>query len=107
MAWELLKFLTTSKESQIAAFKTIGAFPALLAAQEDPAFEEQVEFLGGQKARVLWRDAARRVKPLKANKYDRIAFEIVSTALSQVLNEGKDIPAALAEAKQLIQRRMR
>ncbi|RIH76458.1 putative arabinose-binding protein [Meiothermus hypogaeus] len=107
MAWELIKFLTVNKESQIAAFKSIGAFPALLAAQEDPAFAEPVEFLGGQKARVLWRDAARRVKALKANKYDRVAFEIVSTALSQVLDEGKDIPAALAEAKQLIQLRMR
>lgn len=107
LAWEFIKFVTTNKDMQTLAFKTIGAFPALLAAQEDPAFDEPVEFLGGQKARLLWREAARKVKPLKANKYDRIANEIVSQALAQVLDEGKDIPTALAEAKQLIERRMR
>jgi multiple sugar transport system substrate-binding protein len=107
LAWEFIKFVTTNKDMQTLAFKTIGAFPALLAAQEDPSFDEPVEFLGGQKARLLWREAARKVKPLKANKYDRIANEIVSQALAQVLDEGKDIPTALAEAKQLIERRMR
>jgi multiple sugar transport system substrate-binding protein len=107
LAWEFIKFVTTTEEAQIAGFKAIGAFPALLAAQDDPSFNEPIEFLGGQQARLLWRDAARRVKPLKANKYDRIAYEILGTALSQVLDEGKDIPAALAEAKRLIERRMR
>lgn len=107
LAWELIKFVTTSEEAQIAGFKAIGAFPALLSAQNDASFNQPVEFLGGQQARLLWRDAARRVKPLKANKYDRVAYEILGTALSQVLDEGKDIPAALAEAKRLIERRMR
>lgn len=107
LAWELIKFVTTSQETQVAAFKAIGAFPSLLAAQEDSSFNEPIEFLGGQQARLLWRDAARRVKPLRANKYDRIANEIVSQALAQVLDEGKDIPTALAEAKRLIERRMR
>lgn len=106
-AWALIKYLTTNRTAQIAAFKAIGAFPALLSAQNDPVFEEGVEFLGGQKARVLWREAARKVKPVEANKYDRVANEIISTALSQVLDEGKDIKAALAEAKTLIERRMR
>ncbi|WP_026234814.1 ABC transporter substrate-binding protein [Calidithermus timidus] len=106
-AWTLIKYLTTNRAAQIAAFKAIGAFPALLSAQTDPVFEEGVDFLGGQKARVLWREAARKVKPVEANKYDRVANEIISTALSQVLDEGKDIKAALAEAKTLIERRMR
>lgn len=106
-AWTLIKYLTTNRASQIAAFKAIGAFPALLSAQTDPVFEEGVDFLGGQKARVLWREAARKIKPVEANKYDRVANEIISTALSQVLDEGKDIKAALAEAKTLIERRMR
>ncbi|GEM86237.1 ABC transporter substrate-binding protein [Meiothermus granaticius] len=107
LAWEFIKFVTTNDESQIAGFKAIGAFPALLAAQNDPVFNDPVEFLGGQKAFLIWRDAARRVKPLKANKYDRVAYEILGTALSQVLDEGKDVTAALAEAKRLIERRMR
>lgn len=107
LAWELIKFVTTTREAQVAAFKAIGAFPSLLSAQEDPSFNEPIEFLGGQQARLLWRDAARRVKPLRANKYDRVANEIISQALAQVLDEGKDIPTALAEAKRLIERRMR
>lgn len=106
-AWTLIKYLTTNRAAQVDAFKAIGAFPALLSAQTDPVFEQGVDFLGGQKARVLWREAARKIKPVEANKYDRIANEIISTALSQVLDEGKDIKAALAEAKTLIERRMR
>lgn len=106
-AWQFIKYLTTTKEAQIAAFKYMGAFPALLAAQDDPAFSEKVDFLGGQQARILWREAARKIKPVQANKYDRVANEIVTTALGQVLNEGKDINAALSAAKALIERRMR
>ena len=35
-AWEFIKFMTTSKEMQIEAFRKLDAFPALVEAQSDP-----------------------------------------------------------------------
>jgi multiple sugar transport system substrate-binding protein len=92
---------------QINSFKALDAFPALLDAQSDPFFEQPVEFLGGEKARVLWRDAAKRIPIIAVNKYDRVADEIVNSELDKVLDQGKDIKTALAEAKQQIERRAR
>ena len=105
-AWELLKFLTTNPTIQLRAFKVTGAFPAVKAVWQDPIFEQPIPFLNGQKARLLWREAVAHIKGLPTNPNDAMATEIVGDELSQVLEQGKPIKDALAEAKQLIERRM-
>ncbi len=107
MAWEFIKFMTTQDISQITAFEDNGAFPALLTAQDNKAFNDPVPFLGGQKARLLWRDAARKTKPVSVNKYDSVADSIIQTELSKVLEQNKDIKVALADARKQILRRAR
>lgn len=106
-AWEFIKFMTMDKGSQVTAFKDNGAFPALLTAQRDPAFSEPVDFLGGQKARLLWRDAASKTQPIDVNKYDSVAEQILQTELTNVLEQGKDIKQALTDARAQIARRAR
>ena len=107
LAWKFVKFITANKAAQLAAFKANGAFPSLKAAQSDPSFNEPIEFLGGQKARLMWKSAAARIKPIDVDKYDTVAQEIIYNTLKQVINENKDITAALAEAKTQIERRAR
>lgn len=107
MAWEFIKFLTLSKENQLTAFKAQDAFPALLEAQRDPFFEQPIAFLGGQKARVMWRDALQHIPAIDVNKYDQVANEIVNTELDKVLDSGKQIKLALSDAKALIEKRAR
>lgn len=106
-AWEFIKFMTVDQGSQIKAFIDNGAFPALLSAQNDPIFNQGVPFLGGQKARVLWRDAARKTQPIDVNKYDSVADQILATELTNVLEQGKDIKQALTDARAQILRRAR
>lgn len=106
-AWNLIKYLTTNKDQQVLAFKTTGAFPALRSAASDPIFNEGVPYLGGQKARIQWRQAALKIQPLDVNKYDPIAEQIVNDSLNKVLDGSMDIKAALAEANTLITRRAR
>jgi multiple sugar transport system substrate-binding protein len=106
-AWEFIKYMTLDRDTQLAAFKGNGAFPALKSAWNDNAFSEPVEFLGGQKARQLWKDTANKIPGIDVNKYDSVAETIFSTALGQVLDEGKDIKAALTEAKAEIEKRAR
>lgn len=104
-AWEIIKYLTMNRTQQIAVFKSNGGFPALNSAWSDKAFNEPVEFLGGQKARVLWKAAAKKIKPIDVNKYDSVADTILQTALTDVLENGKDIKAALTDARAEIEKR--
>ena len=106
-AWELLKFLTMNKEQQIAAFEKLDAFPSLIEASTTPFMDEPIPFLGGQKARQLWKTAAEKIPATDVDKYDPVAAEIVSAELDKVLEQNKDIKQALADAKAQIERRVR
>ena len=105
MAWEFIKFMTLDKTNQLEAFKGQDNFPALIEAQNDAYFDQPIEYFGGQKPRAMWREAARHIPALDVNKYDPVANEIVGSELDKVLDHGKDIKAALADAKALIERR--
>jgi len=105
MAWEFIQFMTLNRDLQLNAFKVKDAFPALLDAQNDPFYDEPLEFLGGQKGRQVWREAALNIHALDINKLDNIADEVINTELDKVLDRGKDIRTALADAKALLDKR--
>jgi len=106
-AWEFIKFMTLNKDMQIEALRKLDAFPALLAAFDDPFIDQPVEFLGGQKARQLWRTAAKKIPAVSVDKYDSIAAEIVNAEFEKVIEKNKDIKKALVDAKAQIKRRVR
>ena len=105
LAWELIQLLTLDPALQLAAFKSQDAFPALLQTHQDPFFDGPVAFLGDQPARRLWRDAARRITATQVHKQTNFADEVIGTELDNVLDHGKDIAAALADARRLLERR--
>lgn len=102
LAWQLIQELTLNRQRQLDAFRSQDAFPALLAAQDDPFFDQPVTFLGGQHARVLWRDAARRIPVVKMHRQHKFADEVVNAELDNVLEYGKPIPQALEDAQALL-----
>ncbi|WP_026259052.1 ABC transporter substrate-binding protein [Uliginosibacterium gangwonense] len=106
-AWEFIKYATMNKDAQLEALRLVDAFPALIEAQNDPFIEMPIEYLGGQNARKLWKIAANNIPAVKVNRYDATAQDIVDTELNNVMERGKDINQALADAKALIQRRAR
>lgn len=106
-AWALIKLLTLDRTRQLAAFKAQDAFPALVAAHDDPFFAEPLPFLGGQAARQLWRDTARRITAVPVHRQDAFADEVVNTELDKVLDQGKAVVAALADARRQLERRAR
>ena len=105
LAWSLIRLLTMDRGMQLAAFKAQDAFPALLETYDDPFFEQPLPFLGGQKARLLWREAARHITAVDVHKQDAFAGEVIDTELDKVLDRGKDIPVALADAQRLLEQR--
>lgn len=106
-AWEFIRFLTVNKGIQINSLREMNGFPALIAAHADPMMEQPLEYFGGQQSRLQWRDSAARIPPIRVDKYDFMAAQIVNSELDNVLEQNKDIKTALADAKSLIERRAR
>ncbi|WP_369433766.1 ABC transporter substrate-binding protein [Psychromonas sp. MME1] len=106
-AWEFIKFMSTNKEVQLLAFKEINAFPSLIEAQTCPMFDEEIAYLGGQKARLQWKKAALKIPFVAMDRYDEVARQIVDDALEQVLEHDADIDKVLADAEKQIKRRAR
>ena len=106
-AWDLIKYMTTQEASQLLAFDTTEAFPALESTWQAEVFDEPIEFLDGQPARQLYIDVVNNIAGTVTHPGDVVATEVVATALTSVLNDGVEIEAALAEADQIIQRRVR
>ena len=105
LAWDLIQHLTLHAPQQQMAFEQFNAFPALLEVQKGAYFDQPVPFLGGQKARVQWRETALKITPTRVFRNDPIAEEIVNAELDLVLTRGKSIATALNDAHRLVQRR--
>jgi len=107
LAWDFIRTLCLDRAQQLAAFRRLDAFPALLAAQQDDYLAQPIAYLGGQAARLQWRAASERVPALHVDRYDQVAKAIVEAELDQVLEHDKSIPLALADARAAIERRVR
>ena len=107
LAWDFIRFMCTDREMQIAAFKAIDAFPVLLDATNDVFLEEPLPFFGGQRARLLWRDMAKRVPVQQVNRLDATVLLMMRAELDNVLSGRKDIRRALSDAQRHVERRMR
>lgn len=105
LAWDFIQMMTLSRERQFAAFKAQDSFPALVECYDDPFFDEPLPFLGGQKARLIWREAAKRIMAAPVHKQTTFAEEVITAELDHVLDRGKDIATALGDAERLIARR--
>jgi multiple sugar transport system substrate-binding protein len=99
--------MVMDKETQVDSLRVLDSFPALLDAQKAPLMDEPIAFLGGQKARLLWRDIAAHVPSIPVSKHDAMATDVIRDEFENVVAHGKDIRAALADARRLIERRAR
>jgi multiple sugar transport system substrate-binding protein len=107
LAWDFIRFMCTDREMQIAAFKATDAFPVLLEAANDAFLEEPLPFFGGQRARLLWRDMAKRVPVQQVNRLDATVLLMMRAELDNVLSGRKDVRRALSDAQRHVERRMR
>lgn len=106
-AWKVIEYMI-SPAAQLGGFDEIAAFPANKTVFGDDMFNEEIDFLRGQKARQLFAEVANNVIPVVPGKYDNIAETlVVNTALQEVLADGRDVNEALKDASRQLQRRMR
>lgn len=106
-AWTFMKFMATNKEIQLAGFKDINAFPVLQSTHSDQFFNEKIAYLGGQQARLSWKESAEHIPAITVDRYDEVARQVVNDALEKVLEKDADIDQVLADAAKQIERRAR
>lgn len=106
-AWQFVMLMTANKETQLNSLRVLDSFPALTEAHQDPVMDEPIAFLGGQRARLLWRDIAARVPAISVNKLDAMATDVIRDEFEKVVAQGKDIRTALADARSQIEHRLR
>lgn len=93
VAWEIIKYLTTSPEAQLLTFRTIDAFPALTTVYNDKVMDEPVEYFGGQKVRKIYADVALHTPNSIVSEYDNVIVSIWNRAIGNVIT-GKMTPEA-------------
>lgn len=106
-AWAFIRFMTLDAETQLESLRVLDSFPALQAAHAAPMMAEPIAFLGGQPARLLWRDVAARVPAIPVDRYDAMATDVIRDEFENVVSRDKPIAEALADARALIERRAR
>jgi len=101
-AWEVIKYLATTKEAQLATFKAIDAFPALTTVYGDKVMDEPVEYFGGQKVRKIYADVAMHIPEALVSPNDNIVLSIWMRAVGTVILGKKDAATAYEEARKKI-----
>jgi len=107
LAWDFIKLLCADREVQLQSLRVLDSFPALLEAQQDASMEAPIPYLGGQRARLMWRDIAAKVPAIPVNRYDAVATDVIRDAFEQVITEGVAVRQALRDARVLIEHRAR
>lgn len=105
-SWELIKWMTTRVDAQLVGFDKSDAFPAYMPAWKDKIFNDGVEYMGGQKARLIWIDIAKKIPEVYVNEKDSLASSILNQALSEVLDGKKTVDAALDFAQKDLENKM-
>ncbi len=107
LAWDLLRDTCLSPGPALAAWAAAGAVPALLEAARDPALDQPLPFLGGQVVGPTFRAAAGRLPPVPVHRLDAVAADAFNLEMDHVIQEGKDVEAAIADARAQIEKRAR
>ncbi|KGE72789.1 hypothetical protein DC28_06025 [Spirochaeta lutea] len=99
VAWEIIKYLTTSENAQLITFETIDAYPALTTTYDDPVMNEDVAYFGGDKVRQIFADVAQSMPNAKVSEYDATALAIWGNAVTSVITGQAGVEQAYNEAK--------
>jgi len=110
-AWKFMEYMLCTAEAQNAIMEEVDIFPAYIPAYEDPLYDEEDPYFGGQKTRRLWADEIGESEPVYSTMMDVTAEECITSTINGCLERGdspeqmkkqlaKDIEKATAELKE-------
>lgn len=97
LAWEFIKFSMATNEGQNGMFEAVDYFPGYIPAWDDPLYDAEDPFFGGQKTRALWVDISKSLEPTFSTLMDSTAETIINNAVNTGLNEGKSADEIIAD----------
>lgn len=96
-AIEFVKFAMTDTKCQINAFSKYGLYPSYKPVYQDPVFDKDVEYFGGQKIWKFFADISDNVPNINyTENYDE-AQDQFKDAQARILIKGEDVKATLDE----------
>ncbi|NCN04835.1 MAG: carbohydrate ABC transporter substrate-binding protein [Spirochaetales bacterium] len=102
VAWEIIKYLTTSENAQLTVFRTIDAYPALVSTYTNPVMNENVPYFGNKPVRQIFADVAQSMPNEQVSEYDATALAIWGNAVTGVITGELGVEEAYNEARSQI-----
>jgi len=102
VAWEIIKYLTTSENAQLTTFETIDAYPALTTTYDDPIMSEGVPYFGNEPVREIFADVAESMPTAQVTEHDATALAIWNNTVTAVATDQMGVEEAYEEAKMQI-----
>lgn len=99
VAWEIVKYLTTSENAQLITFAEIDAYPALTTTYDDPIMSEGVPYFGNAPVREIFADVAESMPSAKVTQFDATALAIWNNMVTSVITGEMEVQEAYDEAK--------
>lgn len=99
-AWKFIEYMLCTAEAQNTIMEAVDYFPAYTPAYEDPLYEEEDPYFGGQKTRSLWVDQIEQMEPVYSTMMDVTAEECITSTINGCLERGdspKEMKKQLAE----------
>jgi len=94
-AIEFVKFAMTDVESQINGFTNYGLFPSYIPSYTDPAFDEELDYFGGQKVWRFFADVSVNIPKINYSENFGEAYDQIKDAQARMLMKGADPKATL------------
>ncbi|MCG8572652.1 MAG: extracellular solute-binding protein [Spirochaetes bacterium] len=105
-AWELIKFIATKTENQLASYQTANTFPAWLDAWEKPEFNKPEEYLGNQDIKPMLKSIAKARPGVYTSAYDNMALNFLTASLNDYLEGKTGLEEALKQAESKLSKQM-
>lgn len=96
-AIEFVKFAMTDVDSQINAFSNYGLYPSYKAAYNDPVFDQEIEYFGGQKVWKFFAEISDNVPKINYTQNFDEAIDQIRDAQARILLKNADVKDTLDE----------
>lgn len=99
LAWKFVQHMCATIAAQHLWFTTTRAFPAYKPAWDDPLYDQQVDFFGGQTVYRAWTKVVEQAPAGVFSPHDQEADNAVTNELKQMLYNDSDPEKAMASAE--------
>jgi len=109
-AWAFLQYMLTTAKGQNDIFQAVDYFPAYKPAWQDPIYQYEDPYFGGQKTRALWAQIAAEIQPVYTTIMEATVVPIFYNSVNSSLAKGlgpadikttlrADVEAAITELR--------